>query len=208
MERAYPEQLKRAGIGGKVAVWVFIDTEGNVNNASISETSGNEELDAAALAAAREFDFKPAQNGEQVVPVWVKIPITFAVADAVPGEAKPKPPAPRRAPDADALLKDEPAFVSYTDPPKLRDKAAAVRTVETYYRSDLKRAGIAGTATVWIFVDSDGVVKDTKVKDSSGSDELDAAALAAARDFEFTPAENNGEPVAVWVAVPITFSVK
>jgi TonB family protein len=79
VERHYPEDLKGAGIGGTMVVWVFIDSDGNVANVKLKESSGNEALDAAGLVVAREWEFIPARNREEVVPVWMAIPITFAV---------------------------------------------------------------------------------------------------------------------------------
>ncbi|UCC48844.1 MAG: energy transducer TonB, partial [Gemmatimonadota bacterium] len=76
--RHYPQDLKDAGIGGTVVVWVFIDSDGNVANVKLKESSGNEALDAAGLVVAREWEFTPARNGEEVVPVWMAIPIAFA----------------------------------------------------------------------------------------------------------------------------------
>jgi outer membrane biosynthesis protein TonB len=37
----YPKILQDAGIGGTVYVWLFIDTEGRVQNAQVQESSGN-----------------------------------------------------------------------------------------------------------------------------------------------------------------------
>jgi hypothetical protein len=39
-------------------------------------------LDDAAAAAVMEFTFRPALNYDKNVPVWVSIPITFAVLRA------------------------------------------------------------------------------------------------------------------------------
>ena len=79
VERNYPKLLKDAGIGGSVNVWVFIDTDGKVQNAQVQKSSGNKALDDAALKSARVFSFTPALNRDKRVPVWVSIPITFAV---------------------------------------------------------------------------------------------------------------------------------
>ena len=79
VERNYPKLLKDAGIGGAVNIWVFIDTNGAVQNATVAKSSGNKALDSAALKSAREFSFTPALNRDKRVPVWVSIPITFAV---------------------------------------------------------------------------------------------------------------------------------
>jgi len=79
VERNYPRLLKDAGIGGDVNVWVFIDANGAVQNAQVQKSSGNRALDDAALRSAQEFTFTPALNRDKRVPVWISIPIAFAV---------------------------------------------------------------------------------------------------------------------------------
>ncbi len=41
-------------------LWVFIDVEGRVRNAVLHESSGDEEIDRAALLAVRDLEFTPA----------------------------------------------------------------------------------------------------------------------------------------------------
>ena len=79
VERNYPRLLKDAGIGGSVNIWVFIDANGAVQNAQVQQSSGNKALDDAALKSAKLFTFTPALNRDKRVPVWISIPITFAV---------------------------------------------------------------------------------------------------------------------------------
>ena len=71
--------MKNRRIGGTVEVWVYIDAEGKVQESRVNTSSGNERLDNAALTAARELEFNPAQNRGDPVPVWVSVPITFSV---------------------------------------------------------------------------------------------------------------------------------
>jgi TonB family protein len=78
LEHFYPKELREAGIGGSVMLWVFIDVDGKVKNAVIRESSCSSALDSAATAATREFRVVPARNYGRVVPVWVSIPVTFA----------------------------------------------------------------------------------------------------------------------------------
>jgi TonB family protein len=78
----YPKILQDAGIGGTVVVWAFIDEKGVVRNCQIHTSCGNIALDDAAAAAVMEFTFRPALNYDKNVPVWVSIPITFAVLRA------------------------------------------------------------------------------------------------------------------------------
>ena len=79
MERGYPPILRDAGIGGQVLVWFFINEQGRVIDNRIANSSGNAQLDEAALRVASVYEFTPALNRDQVVPVWVQIPITFQV---------------------------------------------------------------------------------------------------------------------------------
>ena len=79
MERGYPPILRDAGIGGQVLVWFFINEQGRVVDNRIANSSGNAQLDEAALRVASVYEFTPALNRDQVVPVWVQIPITFQV---------------------------------------------------------------------------------------------------------------------------------
>ena len=58
---------------------------------------------------------------------------------------------------------------------------------------------------VQALVGKDGKVKDTQVVKSIPM--LDDAAVKAVRQWVFKPALSNNKPVAVWVAVPVRFSL-
>ncbi|MFO8173606.1 MAG: M56 family metallopeptidase [Longimicrobiales bacterium] len=77
MEESYPPLLRDAGISGTATVWFFLDETGSVQEAQINESSGHQALDAAALRVARDIEFTPALNGDEPVPVWISLPITF-----------------------------------------------------------------------------------------------------------------------------------
>ena len=77
--RLYPPILRDAGIGGSVVVWFFISEQGTVLDRRVSESSGHIPLDEAALEVADVFRFSPALNREQIVQVWIQLPITFQV---------------------------------------------------------------------------------------------------------------------------------
>lgn len=77
LEREYPAILRDAGIGGTVLIHFFIDEEGAVQRTLVAETSGHVSLDEAALRVAGVARFTPALNLDKVVPVWIRIPITF-----------------------------------------------------------------------------------------------------------------------------------
>ena len=79
LRREYPSILRDAGIGGQVIVWFFISEDGRVLDSRVSESSGRADLDEAALRVADVFEFSPALNRDQVVRVWIQLPIRFQV---------------------------------------------------------------------------------------------------------------------------------
>jgi len=68
-----------------------------------------------------------------------------------------------------------------------------------------RQAGIDGTVLVRTLVGKDGAVREAFVV--SGRRYLDEPALAAVRHARFTPAQQGGRPVAVWVQVPMRFTL-
>ena len=77
--REYPPLLRNAGIGGKVVVWFFISEEGQVLDRRVAQGSGHTQFDEAALKVADVFKFSPALNRENIVQVWIQLPIVFEV---------------------------------------------------------------------------------------------------------------------------------
>lgn len=111
-------------------------------------------------------------------------------------------------PDRAALLGPDSALEAqpYTQPPRLLNPLEVGAALQAGYPPLLREAGIEGTTGVWVHVDADGVVTDTRVDESSGHAELDGAALRVAAVMQFDPALNGEEPVAAWVGVPLLFS--
>lgn len=58
----YPQALRDAGIGGRVAVRGVIGIDGRVESAEVVRSSGNSTLDNNALSAFYKWRFSPAQN--------------------------------------------------------------------------------------------------------------------------------------------------
>ena len=65
---AYPEGLRQQSVEGAVRVRMLVGTDGSVESAEVSESSGYGEMDAAAVNAAYGYRFSPALNvyGEPV----------------------------------------------------------------------------------------------------------------------------------------------
>jgi protein TonB len=81
----------------------------------------------------------------------------------------------------------------------------AITKVPPSYPDLAREANVDGTVMVQALVGKDGKVKDTKVVKSIPM--LNDAALAAVKQWVFKPALSNNKPVAVWVAVPVKFSL-
>lgn len=77
--RAYPSELKNAGIGGRVEMWLYVDLSGAVTNHELKTSSGNEALDRAAAEVVRQMRFRPARNRGEPTAVWVSQWLTFQV---------------------------------------------------------------------------------------------------------------------------------
>ena len=101
-------------------------------------------------------------------------------------------------PDEDAL----PKFGEYVYVEELPE---AVTKVQPIYPDLAREAGVDGTVLVQALVGKDGKVKDTKVVKSIPM--LDKNAADAVKQWVFKPALSNNKPVAVWVAVPVKFSL-
>ena len=116
-------------------------------------------------------------------------------------------------PDASAGSGDQtgPRFIPYDTPPRLTNSREVQRVLEREYPPLLKESGIGGEVIVWLYISEDGEVMDRQVRvdppGTSGYDALDAAALEVADVMEFVPAQNRDKTTAVWVQIPITFTV-
>jgi TonB family protein len=81
----------------------------------------------------------------------------------------------------------------------------AITKVPPSYPQAAREANVDGTVLVQVLVGKDGRVVDTRVIKSIPG--LDEAAATAARQWVFKPAMAGGKPVAVWVAVPVRFTL-
>ncbi len=73
----YPEIAQEAGIEGKVIIQAFIDNKGRVQGMSVLQGIPNTGLNEAAMAAIKKTRFKPAQQRDRPVGVYISIPVNF-----------------------------------------------------------------------------------------------------------------------------------
>jgi TonB family protein len=79
LQRLYPRNLKDAGIGGRVELWLYVNEQGRVERSEVKTSAGNPLLDEAAQQVAADMQFTPAKNRDKVTAVWVSQWVTFEV---------------------------------------------------------------------------------------------------------------------------------
>ncbi|MFV1986490.1 MAG: energy transducer TonB [Gemmatimonadota bacterium] len=129
-------------------------------------------------------------------------PTTFDAFEPVIGSDLAPPPVPIAAEDG------RPPYIPFEVAPTLKNRAAAAAMLERVYPSVLRDAGVSGSVQLWIYIDETGVVRESRVAESSGYEDLDLAATMVAYSMQFTPALMRDKAAAVWISQPITFIAK
>jgi TonB family protein len=172
-------------------VWMLVDSQGRMRAGRVVRTSGKRAFDSLAIAALRLARFTPATQEGKPVDLWMPMPVQVAYEDLARRSSPERP--------------DGPHFTPYTVKPELRNRDDVARALVKNYPPALRAAGIGGTVLTWVYVDERGGIAEARVKESSGNDELDRAALAVVRVMRFSPARNRDAVVPVWIALPIVF---
>jgi protein TonB len=73
----YPLLARRRNYQGTVLLEVLVTREGKVGSVRLARSSGFEVLDRAAVKGVRKWLFHPGKRGDEVVEMWVKVPIRF-----------------------------------------------------------------------------------------------------------------------------------
>ena len=82
----------------------------------------------------------------------------------------------------------------------------SIRKVRPEYPEPARKADVEGVVKVRALLGQDGRVKDIRIIKSIPP--LDRAAATAVRQWTFKPARAHGKPVAVWVEVPVSFTLR
>jgi TonB family protein len=107
----------------------------------------------------------------------------------------------------DVSAETDSSDVPVVDYYKIEKKPQVVSQHTPVYPAKARNEGHQGTVFVNALVGPYGRVVDVKISQCSGWEELDNAALEAARHWTFTPGEQRGKPVKVWVRIPFHFKL-
>lgn len=189
----YTFDALRAGISGDVFVEGVVEADGTVGAVRVTK-SLDPGLDRQAEYAAKQWLFEPAMRNGQPVAVVITFVLSFRPGD------------PTQAPDAPLSVRggaNGPYLTEGVTTPGLVNPVL-VRQLEPKYTADAMRAKIAGDVKVRAVVESDGTVGRAWVVQSL-DDQLDAQAVAAAKQWRFKPATLDGRPVASVVNLVLMF---
>jgi protein TonB len=81
VQPAYPESARKAGVEGKAIVEVTVGADGVMRRCSLVVSSGNAQLDEAALQAVHVSKFAPGTKDGNPVEMKVRVPFQFKLAD-------------------------------------------------------------------------------------------------------------------------------
>jgi len=82
VEAVYPEDKRAAGTGAKVVLSIEVEDTGRVGEVEVVVPAGPD-FDAAAVAAARQFEFEPATLDGTPAPVKIQYAYKFAVKEVL-----------------------------------------------------------------------------------------------------------------------------
>ena len=92
--------------------------------------------------------------------------------------------------------------------PRLISAAQYLRAPVLEYPGVSRRFGEEGRVLLRVLIGTEGVALEVQVEQGSGHARLDAAAIQAARGALYRPQVVDGQARAVWVRVPLNFSLK
>ena len=189
----YPADSVRLQEQGAVKLQYFIETDGNVADCRLIESSGFPRLDDAACVLVRKWQFKPATVLDgRAVAIWMPVTIVFALKnDSVPSQAPSGPSTSSVVPATPPVAVTDHTVTAGDYPP------VSIRLQEQ------GKVGIKYT------IGTDGSVIQCAVTMTSGKPRVDdAACTMAKRRWKFKPATQDGKAVAASLSEEVIFALK
>lgn len=152
----------------------------------------------------------PPRPAPVAKPAVVVAPTPLAVLESAPSPQAVAPaPVAAPTPTSAAPVAAAPATTAVTAaPPKIdlpSSDADYLHNPKPPYPPLSKRLGEQGKVVVRTLIGVDGTAQKAEIKQSSGFDRLDQAALATALRWRYVPGKRAGVPEAMWFNVPFSF---
>lgn len=191
-----PEEAQESGTEGEVVIKAFIDSTGTVTETVVLKGLPSTGLDEAAIEAIRKTSWNPAKQGGYSLGVWVEIPVVFR------GFFQTKSPIVLQISDLRVLQEKE---IPIAFPVPIGGYGEIQRNI--VYPRRAQKAGLEGTVVIHSLVNIKGKVVATRVLKGTHP-LLDDAATEAVKRTRFRAAQIEGEPVAMWISIPINFRLR
>jgi protein TonB len=184
----YTSEALRAKIQGDVEVEVEVLTDGTVGDVRVTKSLDTQfGLDDAAVTAARQWRFQPATKDGQPVEYTATLSLEFRIHNGPP-----------TSPQVDPYLADTPGLVAPT----------ITKWADPKYTSQAMREKIQGSVELNVVVQADGTIGEIRVTKSLDKEfGLDQEAVAAVKQFTFSPATLNGDFVPAIAQVRVEFRI-
>jgi TonB family protein len=188
VEAVYPPDKKEAGVEATVILTIAIDEHGKVTEVEIA-TSGGADFDAAAVAAARQFVFSPAEIDDKPAPVKITYRYVFKIEEKMVSlgpqinfegvvkerfKKKPMPGVKIRIVDLgiEAVSEDDGGFAFQDVPPGTHQVELSAPTLVTVSTEETIARGSKKTVTYYVEekeegVDEEEVVRAPRIKKES-----------------------------------------
>jgi len=166
---------------------VRVARSGDATDVRVKTPSNHDDINAFALAAVQQAIYVPAVKAGQPTDAWTTVSVAIRSGQAA-----------RTAVALPSQCRD----YAYGNPSRAcfdtRPQPMAAPTIPW------TGPGTPTPATFWIQVGATGAVERVVPLATSSESEFSAAALAAAQNLKFMPAQKNGQPVEAWTQVPIS----
>jgi protein TonB len=136
-------------------------------------------------------------------------PQPVAIADPAPSSTAPTglvaPPAPAAPAESVAPAATPPAPAAPAKVELPSSDADYLQNPKPAYPPISRRLGEQGKVLVRVLIGADGTAQKVELRQSSGFDRLDQAALATAIRWRYVPGKRGGMPETMWFTVPMIF---
>ncbi len=205
----YPPLARQARIQGTVKLSAVISKDGTIQKLEV--LSGHPLLVPAALAAVKQWRYRPTLLSGDAVEVLTNIDVNFTLSEPDNATIVQEDSARPSAGIADVQRGSAPApppVKKKSTPKRIRlgsnvAKARLARQVRPQYPPLARQARIQGTVKLSAVISKDGTIQKLEVL--SGHPLLVPAALAAVKQWRYRPTLLNGEAVEVLTNIDVNF---
>jgi len=191
---AYPPLARQARIQGVVTLSVQITKSGDVGDLQL--ISGHPMLAPAAIAAVKQWKYKPYLLNGDPIDVETTVTVNFTLADNPPaaGDATAEPG--NNASSATSQIVRVSSGVS---------TGLLVKKVTPKYPHDARAAGIQGVVVLRADIDKEGNIGSLELV--SGHPDLAPSAIEAVKQWKYRPYLMNGAAVPFETQIQVNFTL-